>query len=83
MRVRAAIIGLGRIIEEDLEKHIWITTIKVGTGAGTNEALMVLLLKGNIVHYAACAHEGLISQHIAKKAVALVSKRIAKMPPVK
>lgn len=83
LRVRAAIIGLGKIVEEDLEKHTCVTTIKVGKGASANEALMVTLLKGNIVYYAVCAHEGLISQHIAEKAVALVAERIAKLPPIK
>ncbi len=83
LRVRAAIIGLGKIVEEDLDKHTYVTTIKIGKGAGINEALMVTLLNGNTVYYAACAHEGLISQHIAEKAVALVADRIAKLPPIK
>ena len=82
LRVRAAISGLGKIVEENLEKHTYVTTIKVGKGAGINEALLVTLLNGTTVHYAACAHEGLISQHIAEKAVALVAERIAQLPPV-
>ena len=82
LRVRAAIIGLGRIVEEDLEKHTYVTTVKVKKGIGVNEALLVTLLRDNTVHYAACAHEGLISQHIAEQAVALVANRIAKLPPV-
>ena len=82
LRVRAAIIGLGKILEEDLEKHIYITTVKVGKGAAVNEALLVTLLQDDTVHFAACAHEGLIPQHIAEKAVALVAERIAKLPPV-
>ena len=81
LRVRAVIIGLGKIVEEDLEKYTDITTIKVGKGIGVNEALMVTLRKGNTVYYAACAHEGFISQHIAEKAVALVAERIATLPP--
>ena len=83
LRVRAAIIGLGKIVEEDLEKHTYVTTVRVGKGAGVNEALLVTLLKGDTVHYAACAHEGFISQHIAEKAIALVTEKIAKLPSVK
>lgn len=79
LRVRSAIIGLGKIVEEDLEKHTYVTTVKVGKGVASNEALLVTLRKGDTVHYAACAHEGFISQHIAEKAVALVTERIAKL----
>ncbi len=67
---------------KDLERHVYVTTVKVGKADGVNEALLVTLLRGNTIHYAACAHEGLISQHVAQKAVALVAERIAKLPPV-
>ena len=75
LRVRSAITGLGTILEENLETHSYITTIKVNG----NEALLVTLIVDDSVYLAACAHEGLINQHIAEKAISIVRKRIEQL----
>ena len=74
LQMRSAIMGLGRILEEDTEKHIYITTVK----CRSNEALAVLKRKDETVEIAACAQEGLIPQHIAQNAVALIEERFKK-----
>ena len=74
LRMRSAIIGLGRILEEDTKKHTYITTVK----CNFNEALAVLKRENGTVEIAACAQEGLIPQHIAENAVRLIEERIKK-----
>ena len=74
LHIRSRVIGLGRILEEDLEKHVYVMLVK----AGKNEALVVTHTTGMNVDIAACAREGLINQHIAKKAVDHVKSMLLK-----
>lgn len=76
LRTRSALMGLGQILEENLADHIYISTIKVGKIA-VNEALLIAVTRPNTVTLVACAHEGLISEHIAEKAIEAVAKRLS------
>lgn len=80
IRVRSSIIGLGVILEENLEEHIYVTTVNAGF---SNEALLVCWLNGDELLMIACAHEGFISQHLAEKAIGLVKERIEKLFVIK
>ena len=79
LRVRSTIVGLGQILEEDNDNHTYVSAIHVGK----NDALLVTLREENDVYIAACAHEGLIPQHIAKKAIDLVYQRTNILPFMK
>lgn len=75
LKVRDAILGLGIILEEDLQNQFYLTTVKTGF-LGTNEAVAIVLLNNNVVSVAAYAPEGLINQNIANKAVEKIKNRI-------
>lgn len=75
LSVRHAIMGSGQILEENLDQHTYITTIRVGK-VFFAEVLMVTHLQGTNLSIAAYAQEGLIPQHLAQKAVALVTERL-------
>lgn len=72
LKLRAALLGLGKILEENLDELYWVSTIRVGR----NEALLVMKVDDNIASIGACAHEGIILQHIAQKAVRILSPRL-------
>lgn len=72
LKFRSVLTGLGRIVEEKLNELYWVSTVKVGS----NEALLIMKIVDGYVSIAACAHEGLIPQHIAKKAVEVVLSRL-------
>lgn len=66
--IRDAITGLGSILKEDLEKHYYITTVKGGTfGNALTQA--IILRDGPNAIIAVYAHEGIIKQHLAEKAI--------------
>ncbi len=72
LKVRSFIIGLGQILKEDMEKHTCVSTVEVKQ----NEALIVTYRNEECLAVIACAHEGLIHQGLAEKAIARVAERI-------
>jgi hypothetical protein len=73
--VRDALVGQGRIIEEDLENHIYVDLLRIGL-FGLSEALLVTKIKGKSVHIIAYAREGLFKQRLAQKAVQKVKRSL-------
>ena len=73
IQVRDLIVGMGKILEEDFEKQIYIITIMAGI-ANMNTAFVGLQLKNNILSLVGYAKEGLIKQHTAEKAIAKLEK---------
>ena len=66
--IRDAITGIGTILEENLELHYYITTVK--TGVFGNVLTQAIILRSDqeaqiVVH----AHEGLIKQHLGEKTI--------------
>jgi len=69
LHIRDAIMGLGTILKEDLEKHFYITSVKTGL---LNNVLAYAIIKRNdnkTVDIAVYAREGIIKQNLAKKAM--------------
>ena len=66
--LRDALVGQGRILEEDLDNHVYVDLIRVGK-RDMSEALLVIKREDKVVHLAAYAKEGLIKQHLSKQAV--------------
>ena len=75
LKVRDAIMGLGTILEENLDKKYYITTIKIGS-IGAYEAVAIAHLGQNKLSIAAYAKEGLLFQNNARKAVDKIKARI-------
>lgn len=72
LKLRTALIGLGRILEENMDELYWVSTIRVRS----NDALLIMKVVNGNAYIAACAHEGVIMQHIAQKAVGILSSRL-------
>ena len=68
LMVRDALVGQGRILEEDLDNHIYVDLIRVGK-MNMSEALLIIKRVEKDVYISAYAKEGLIKQHLAKQAV--------------
>ena len=75
LMVRDALLGLGTILEENLEKQYYMTTIKVGF-LGAAESVALVYLNTDVLSVAAYAKEGLIPQHNAQKAIDIIKKHI-------
>lgn len=74
--IRDAITGLGTILVENLDDHYYITTVKVG--AFHNVLTQAIILRnGASAEVAVYAHEGLIKQHLAEKALQKIKKAIS------
>ncbi len=71
--VRDALVGQGRIIEEDLENHVYVDLLRIGL-FGLSESLLATKIEGKSVHIIAYAKEGLFKQHLAKNAVQKVKR---------
>ena len=71
--IRDAITGLGTILKEDLEKHYYITTVKVGV-FGNILTQAIIQREEQEADIAVYAHEGLIKQHLAEKAMDKLKK---------
>ena len=74
--IRDAITGIGTILEENLELHYYITTVKVGLFG--NVFTQAIILRNDteaqiVVH----AHEGLIKQHLAEKTIEKLQAKLA------
>ncbi len=75
LKVRDSIIGLGTILEENIDEQFYITTIRIGL-IGAYEAVAIVCLDKDVISIAAYAKEGLISQNNAQKAIDKIKKRI-------
>ena len=71
LRIRDALLGLGRILEENEEEQYYLTTVNTGAGA-----VLLAQISGDRVEIAAYAKEGMISQHSAKKAIEKVIQKL-------
>lgn len=67
-QLRDSLLGLGRILEEDFENKIYVTSIAAGV-ADRNAAVVAVRLSGDSLDLAGYAREGLIKQHTAEKAI--------------
>lgn len=70
-KVRDAILGLGKILEENTKENYYLSTIRVNATA----AILVVRVSEGVVDIAAYAEEGIIKQHLAKKAIEMVVNR--------
>lgn len=66
--IRDAITGYGTILKEDLEKHYYITTMKMGA-FGNVLTFAIIQRNGVNAEIAVYAHEGLIKQNLAAKTI--------------
>ena len=65
LQVRDTLFGMGKIMEENIEKEYYLSTIRVGLHA----AILLARCLENSVEVATWAEESLINQHTAKKAL--------------
>ena len=74
--IRDAITGMGTILEENLDLHYYITTVKVGIFGNVLTQAIILRsdAEAQIVVY---AHEGLIKQHLAEKTIEKLKSKLA------
>lgn len=71
--IRDAITGLGTILVEDLEKHYYITTVRIGLfGGAITQA--IIYRNENEAEIAVYAYEGLIRQNLAAKTMEKLKK---------
>lgn len=77
VNLRDSIIGVGKILEEDLEISTYVVNISAGA-ANMNSAVVAIQLNDNCVSMLGYAKEGLINQHTAEKAIDKVVERISK-----
>ena len=72
LNIRDALIGLGRIVEENKEEQYYFGSIQV---KGSN-AVSIVRLVDKKIEIAAYAKEGLIKQHLAQQAIQLFKSRL-------
>ena len=77
LTIRDALVGQGRILEEDLDNHIYVDLIRVGKRE-MSEALLIVKCEDKAVHISAFAKEGFIKQHLAEQAVEKAKLLISK-----
>lgn len=66
--IRDAITGMGTILNENLDDHYYITTVKIGA-FGNALTHAIIMRDGINADIAVYAHEGLIKQHLADKTI--------------
>ncbi len=71
--IRDAITGMGTILKEDLDKHFYITTVKVNA-FGSVLTHAIIKRDDSSAEIAVYAHEGLIKQHLAEKTIEKLKK---------
>ena len=74
--IRDAITGFGTILEENLEMHYYITTVMTGAFSNCISYAIIMRKEENAADIAVYAHEGLIKQHLAEKALAQLKKAL-------
>ena len=70
-KIHDAVLGMGRILEENKEGNYCLTTIDIRASA----AILIARTNEGIVEIAAYAEEGIIRQHLARKAIEIFQKR--------
>lgn len=73
--IRDTIFGLGTILEEDLENHYYISSIKSGT-FGNVLTYAIIQRQDKSAEIAVYAHEGLIKQNLALKTIEKLKKAL-------
>lgn len=68
MQLRDSLIGIGTILEEDLQEQVYVISIMAGV-ANMNAAVIAVKLSQNVIKFAGYAREGLIKQHTVDKAI--------------
>ena len=66
LKIRDAILGIGEILEEDLDSHSYIATVKLGKN---RETQAMISRDGNKVEISAYGKEGLAKQNLADKTI--------------
>ena len=75
LKIRDAILGMGKILEEDLDNHSYITTVRL---SGDRETQAMISRDGNKIEIIAYGREGLIKQNLADKTVEKLKTAIEK-----
>lgn len=75
--LRDSLLGLGKILDEDFDRNIYVINVPAGLG-NMNAAMVATQLNGRFVDCLAYSKEGIINQHTAEKAVAKIKKRLKK-----
>jgi hypothetical protein len=78
LRLREFLMLNGRIFEETIEKLSYCAVLKFGYKK-SNEAFVVILRESEKIYIGAYSKEGLINQHLSKKAVDIVKEEILKI----
>ena len=71
--IRDSISGMGTILKEDLEKHFYITTVKIGGFGNVITQAIIQRGSGKAV-IAVYAHEGLFKRNLARKTIDKLKK---------
>ena len=72
-KIGDAVLGLGTILDVNEEKQYYLTTVSVNATAAI---LIACISKENTVEAAAYAKEGIIRQHLARKALDTFKQRL-------
>lgn len=75
MELRDSIIGLGTILEENIQEQVYVISIMSGA-ANMNAAVVAIKLSQNVIQFAGYAREGLIKQHTADKAIEKIKNAV-------
>ena len=68
LQLRDTLTYVGDILEENIEKNMYIVAIKAGT-LNMNSAIVAVVLEGNRIIVKAIAKEGIINQKTSEKAI--------------
>lgn len=74
-KIRDAVLGMGRVLEENQEEQYYLTIVDVGLSA----AVLIARASEGIAEAAAYAEEGIIRQQLAHKALEMFKTRLASL----
>lgn len=77
IKLRDVLIAKGKILYEDLNKQVYVATIK-GGWFKLNSAVAALHLSDNMLQIAICADEGLFDQHTSEGVLHELEKSLEK-----
>jgi len=75
LRLRDSLIGIGKILEEDLEANVYVLSVNAGA-ADMNSAVVAVHLEDDKLYFLGYAKEGLINQHTADKALEKIASKV-------
>ena len=75
--LREAIVVHGEILERNNNEQSFIAVVHTGHMNATR-ALVAVILHDDMLYFAAYAKEGLIKQHLAKRAISSIKERLAR-----